>query len=251
MKLQIADELHELLSTNDVQRLIAARNTTDVRCVVCGEEVPAASPETAVVLVSEDAIGGVPVAQFAHERCAESGFTGERVALSAESTGRLVSRFRVREYPHVPAVLLWEPYEQLTIGAEDLHTRIYRWLGLRPSRRGVLGTSGPRLQTLTVKLGSAHASVALTAQGVKVIARKVPDQPRLRVKEMDGFSLSLSPSVVEWRRAAERTGRCLLVTGPGLGLEHPSLEREDVLLEDGRALVGVAPVRIEQEGGSW
>ena len=38
-------------------------------------------------------------------------------------------------------------------------------------------------------------------------------------------------------------GRCVLVTGTGLGLEHPDWEREDLLLAEGDVVAGVAPVR--------
>jgi hypothetical protein len=245
--LQIVDELRGVLSTEDVQRTIAVRNTTDVRCVVCLGEIPAGSPETVNVLVSENAVGAAPV-QSAHERCHPSGFTGRR---SEGLIGQgLVARFRVREHPACPAVLVWEPYEQLRIDSEEVHTRFYRWLGLRPLRDGVLGTGGPWLQTVRVTLTAARASVALTAQGVKTLKRKVPVHPGLRVgEEWDGFSLAPVASVVAWRAAAARTGRCLLVTGTGLGLEHPSAERESLLLEDGDALTGVAPVTVSRGSG--
>lgn len=247
MKLQIADELRSVLGVEDVQRMIAIRNTTDVRCVVCASEIAAESPQTANVLVSQNAVGA-PLVQFAHARCHPSGFTGRR---SASVIGeRLVARFRVREHPAVPAVLVWEPYQQLRVGGEDLHTRSYRWLGLRPSRRGVNGTSGPWLATLRVTLTAWHAAVVLTGQGVKAIRRKAPEHPRLHVgEEWDGFSLARIPSVAAWRAAAEQTGRCLLITGTGLGLERPNGEREDLLLQTGDALAGVAPVTVVSGSG--
>jgi hypothetical protein len=246
MKLHVAEELRSVLNVEDVRRAIAARNTTDVRCAACGCEIPADSPETVNVVVSENAIGS-PLVQFAHERCHPSGFTGRRSdSLIGEG---LVARFRVREHAEIPAVLLWEPYQQLRIDREDVHTRFYRWLGLRPSRRGTDATDGPWIQTLTVKLTPARATVALTAEGVKVMARKVPEHPRLSVgEEWDSFPLTTAAIVGEWREAVERTRRCLLVTGTGLGLEHPSLEREGLLLAQGEALAGVAPVMIIANG---
>ena len=68
-------------------------------------------------------------------------------------------------------------------------------------------------------------------------------------EEWDSFSLAPVASVAEWRAAAERTGRCLLLTGTGVGLERASQVRESVLLGEGDALAGVAPVTVISDAG--
>jgi hypothetical protein len=117
------------------------------------------------------------------------GFTGRLVGgLVGEG---LLASFPMREHPTCPTVLVWEPYRQLGVGAEDVHTRFYRWLGLRPSRRGVLSTSGPWLQTLRLTLTAKRASVVSTVPGVNAIRRKVPEHRGLRAgEEWDSFSLA-------------------------------------------------------------
>ena len=59
------------------------------------------------------------------------------------------------------------------------------------------------------------------------------------------FQLTEDSALGLWRHTLARTPQCLLITGRTLGLDHPRLERIDLLLKEGEALAAVLTATIE------
>ena len=240
-KLQIADELRGLLPTAIVKHIIATRETTDVVCAVCGRRTPVSSPETLNVIVSHDRATGTPIVQFAHQRCAPSGFTNIRIS-PADSELESACRIAVRAHPIAPAVLFFEVWRRaMTDTGEDLELALYRQLGLSPSAAGLTDPNPPHAHSLKLALDGTEARIELTRQGAQLMNSLIPADaaPASPGAALHNFQLTANPTLRLWQRTLARASPCLLITGRALGLDHPSLERIDILLKEGEALAAV------------
>ena len=102
----IADEVLERISADGASQALAARNTNDVWCVVCGRKYTPGDGNTVNVLTIDGELGQ-PVVQFACQDCHPSQNTGLRGR--RRDPPRNVVLLGERDHP-VPAMLLWEPY---------------------------------------------------------------------------------------------------------------------------------------------
>lgn len=246
-KLQIADELRTLLPTAIVKHIIATRETTDVVCVMCGRQTPASSPETLNVIVSHDRATDTSIVQFAHQRCAPSGFTNIRVA-AGDNELDSACRTAVRAHPTAPAALFFEVWRRaMTDTGEDLELALYRELGLRPSAAGLTDPNPPETTSLRLVLHGTEAQVELTRQGANLMTRLIGSAPTPASPGavLHTFQLADDPSLRLWKRTLARASQCLLITGRALGLDHPSLERIDILLKEGEALAAVVTAIVK------
>lgn len=248
-KLQIADELRDLLPSAIVKHIIATRETTDVVCGVCGQQTPASSTETLNVIVSHDGATGTPIVQFAHVRCAPSGFTNLRLA-PVDSELESACRTAVRPHPTAPAVLVFEVWRRaMTDTGEDLELALYRQLGLSPSAAGLTDPNPPHARSLQLVLDGTEARVELTRQGAHLINSLVPANvaPASPGAALHNFQLTDDSTLRPWRDTLARTSRCLLITGRALGLDHPSIERIDILLKEAEALAAVVTATVKHD----
>jgi len=248
-KLRIADELRGLLPTAIVKHIIATRETTDVICGVCGQQTPASSPETLNVIVSHDAAAGTPIVQFAHARCAPSGFTNLRLAPDDDEL-QSACRIAVRPHPTAPAVLFFEVWRRaMTDTGADLELALYRQLGLRPSAAGLADRNPPCARSLRLVLDGTQARVELTRHGAHLMNSLLPANTASASPgaALHNFQLTDNSALRLWRDTLARTGRCLLLTGRALGLDHPSIERIDILLQEAEALAAVITATVKHD----
>jgi hypothetical protein len=246
-KLQIADELRGLLPSAIVKHIIATRETTDVVCAICREQTPASSPETLNVIVSHDRPTGPPIVQFAHQRCAPSGYTNVRTP-PIDSELQSACRTAVRTHPTAPAVLLFEVWRRaMTDTGEDLELSLYHDLGLRSSPAGLTDSDPPRTTSLRLILRQTEARIELTRQGANLMSALTGSAitPASPGAVLHTFQLANNSALGLWKHTLARTPHCLLITGRTLGLDHPRLDRIDLLLKEGEALAAVIAAAIE------
>jgi hypothetical protein len=248
-KLQIADELRDLLPSAIVKHIIATRETTDVVCGICGRQTSASSPATLNVIVSHDAATGTPIVQFAHPHCAPSGFTNLPL-VPVDDELESACRTAVRAHPTAPAVLLFEVWRRaMTDTGEDLELALYRQFGLSPSAAGLTDPNPPRAHSLRLVLDGTEARIEFTRQGAHLMNSLIPTTvaPASPGAALHTFQLSDDSTLRPWRDTLARTGRCLLITGRALGLDHPSIERVDILLKEADALAAVITATIKHD----
>jgi hypothetical protein len=201
------------------------------------------------VIVSHDGQTGTPIVQFAHTCCAPSGFTNMRLAPDDDEL-ESACRTAVRPHPTAPAVLFFEVWQRaMTDTGEDLELALYRQLGLSPTTAGLTDPNPPHARSLQLAPDGTEARIELTRQGAHLINSLLPANTASASPgaALHNFQLTDNSALRLWRDTLARTGRCLLITGRALGLDHPSIERIDVLLQEAEALAALVTATVKHD----
>ena len=120
----------------------------------------------------------------------------------------------------------------MTDTGEDLELALYRQLGLRSSSAGSRTPPLPRRPCCASCSSAPKAGSSSTRQGANLMNSVVGSAPAPASAGavLHTFELADDRALRLWRDTLARTRQCLLITGRALGLDHPSLERIDILL---------------------
>ena len=135
---------------------------------------------------------------------------------------------------------------RLTDTGEDLELALYRELGLRSPTTGLTDPNPPQTTSLRLVLHQTEARIELTRQGANLMNSLIGSAaaPAPAGAVLHTFQLADDPALRLWRHTLARASQCLLITGRALGLDHPSLERIDILLKEGEALAAVVTATV-------
>jgi len=158
----IADELLERVGADGASAALAARNTSDVWCVVCGREYTPGDGNTPNVLTIDGELGQ-PVIQLACQDCHPSQNTG--IPGRRRNPPRNVVLLGERDHA-VAAMLLWEPYSVRMIADQSAEAESYRALGLQSGLMKLTELDQPRVDTLVVRVLGTSVVIELTDKGL-------------------------------------------------------------------------------------
>ena len=227
-RLEIDPEVLERLPGSVLMELVDAREHTVLYCSACAGAVAPESPAPMSVLFLEDPHGEA-VLRYAHTACRHSGVYPHEGPLTTPASVPLTWQAVLREH-RVPAVLLWESAYSVHAGAGgELALANYRAGGFWAPEADLSDLDPPEARRYRLRRGPE----GLELHGPSAVS--------------DRFALGGGAASQDWLDALERTRRCLLVFGVGLGLERRSWQRVADVLQAGAAVTAV--VRLSSARG--
>jgi len=145
-RLQISDQVRALLPTPVVERVIAARQHTDIICPACRITITPKDPAIVSVSVAVDSGSDHMRLVLAHAACQPS------IVISAQLPDGIDWRFSyrmfVRDHASLPCVLVWEPITIAVLpdASSTVNVLVYSRQGFAASPDGVRYTQPPVLR---------------------------------------------------------------------------------------------------------
>ena len=227
-RLLISDEVHALLSTTVLERILAMREHTTIICNTCGVTITPEDPDIVSVSLDTDPPADRGALRFAHATCAPSTVTYTTLPDGLRDD---FTYYWLLRRGRIGAVLMWEPVSlALNVDAgQAANVIVYTRQGFAPSQDGIADTNGPVLPGWTLR-----------NEGDDLVLH-APNGPA------ETFHLAADatdPERALWLKTAKTSRRCLLIVGESLGLERFDADRIGALLADGRAVAAVVLAKI-------
>jgi hypothetical protein len=227
-RLLVSDEVRALLPTAALERVLAAREHTEIICGTCRLTIAPEDQAVVSVSVAIDRPAERSAVLLAHATCQPS--VVHEVTWPADHVDDRFSYWvALRAHP-IPCILIWEPVS-LHIDAEAgqaLNVSFYTSKGFQASEHGMALSDGPPLP-----------GWVLRSSGKDLVL----DSPTEEAERFSGVNDG-DPERVAWLQHAKHSRRCLLIVGESLGLDRIDAERIDALLAVGRAVATVVLAEI-------